>query len=1049
MKKLFIIVFLIVFSCSKDEPPIYLLSVSASIGGSVSSTGGEYAEGKSLTITATSNSEYQFVNWSNGSTQNPITITLMADQVLMANFTKVKYGLTLLTEGEGTISEELISSGRTSEYNSGSLVRLTATPAIGYSFTGWTGDLTSTDNPLEVDINSAKSITAVFDLISVSLQVEIEGEGEVLEQVVISGRSTDYNYGDTVELTPQPSEGFDFISWSGDHTGEENPLQLTLTESKTVQANFEYELFNRVIGKWKIRKKTEDKLSWYLHSITFRKNYSYTLNSNIGQVNGVFDVLSNAEIELVGSGRISNVDLTQSGEGSSTFWSNFNFNITIPGEFEGNVESDVVENYQSEVSETGEIIEKTYVPDDNFEQTLINLGYDDVMDDYVITSSISQVEELKNEEWAGTISDLTGIEDFISLTSLQLDNMELSELDVSNNIYLTTLSVVSNKLKELNIENNTSLFELIINKNNISSIDLSNNASLTNLIISENDLTSIDLTNNTLLERATLGDIGLSSIDLTNNTNLKYLYLSGNQLSSLNVSNNLLIEELYLSNNQISSLDFINNTKLKFLDLKNLQLTSLDLYNQSDLDYLNIQTNQFYSIDLSNNSLISTLLANENPNLLCIKVDPDLLTNIPSAWSKDDKADYLIECLDCSPEINLSGGELTQTTTLGTPISPIEIILSSACSDTTYNFSYENNSVPGLIVSFEDNIINLRGAPSLEGTYDYSILVESTNLIYNQSSSTLLVGTINSNAPTLTATLTTGSENQTVSLSSAINEVKYLFSTNYTGPLNAVANNLPPGVSMTFSNYVATLSGTATTSGTYNYSIDVSAGSTNSSINGTIVVNPCKSNINSSEFNLVGHATLSGNTVTLTPNTGNKGGMIWSKNKINLDEDFSVEVDLYLGTKNGNGGDGMGFVFQGISDDQNGWTEGSSLGFGSISESMAIEFDTYRGGGDPTTNDHIAIIKDGAWSSTAGHSAYASYVDVGNIEDGNNHRTIIKWVASTNKLSVTFDGNVIIDVTLNIKDVFFDGDPQVYWGFTAATGGLSNLQKVTLIEYCY
>ena len=95
---------LIVFSCSKDEPPRYLLSVSASIGGSVSTSGGEYAEGKSVTITATANPEYQFVNWSNGSTQNPNTITLMSDQVLTANFAKVKYGLTLSTQGEGTIS---------------------------------------------------------------------------------------------------------------------------------------------------------------------------------------------------------------------------------------------------------------------------------------------------------------------------------------------------------------------------------------------------------------------------------------------------------------------------------------------------------------------------------------------------------------------------------------------------------------------------------------------------------------------------------------------------------------------------------------------------------------------------------------------------------------------------------------------------------------------------------------------------------------------------------------------------------------------------------
>ena len=46
----------------------------------------------------------------------------------------------------------------------------------------------------------------------------------------------------------------------------------------------------------------------------------------------------------------------------------------------------------------------TYVPDDNFEQTLIDLGYDDTLDDYVNTSSISGVKELRNGEWAAELN---------------------------------------------------------------------------------------------------------------------------------------------------------------------------------------------------------------------------------------------------------------------------------------------------------------------------------------------------------------------------------------------------------------------------------------------------------------------------------------------------------------------------------------------------------------------------------------------------------------------------------------------------------------------
>jgi hypothetical protein len=58
----------------------------------------------------------------------------------------------------------------------------------------------------------------------------------------------------------------------------------------------------------------------------------------------------------------------------------------------------------------------TYVPDDNFEQALIDFGYDDVSDDYVLTENISGLTYI--DLCTKDIADLTGIEDFVSLTNL-------------------------------------------------------------------------------------------------------------------------------------------------------------------------------------------------------------------------------------------------------------------------------------------------------------------------------------------------------------------------------------------------------------------------------------------------------------------------------------------------------------------------------------------------------------------------------------------------------------------------------------------------------
>ena len=63
-----------------------------------------------------------------------------------------------------------------------------------------------------------------------------------------------------------------------------------------------------------------------------------------------------------------------------------------------------------------------YVPDDNFEQALIDKGHDDVLDNYVLTENISGLEtlEINPDDSSKRISDPTGIEAFVSLKTLDL-----------------------------------------------------------------------------------------------------------------------------------------------------------------------------------------------------------------------------------------------------------------------------------------------------------------------------------------------------------------------------------------------------------------------------------------------------------------------------------------------------------------------------------------------------------------------------------------------------------------------------------------------------
>ena len=144
----------------------YTLSVTAGEGGTVSTTGGEYESGQTVSVTATPQGEYLFKDWSDGNTNATRTITVSSNINLTANFEKRKYPLTINIEGEGEVLEEIVNAGRTTDYDSGATVKLTAVPSEGWEFVGWTGAIESAELEIQILVSEAKTISAVFSLIT-------------------------------------------------------------------------------------------------------------------------------------------------------------------------------------------------------------------------------------------------------------------------------------------------------------------------------------------------------------------------------------------------------------------------------------------------------------------------------------------------------------------------------------------------------------------------------------------------------------------------------------------------------------------------------------------------------------------------------------------------------------------------------------------------------------------------------------------------------------------------------------------------------------------
>ncbi|MDB6028301.1 MAG: Protein of unknown function precursor containing a C-terminal secretion signal [Verrucomicrobiales bacterium] len=125
-------------------------------------------------------------------------------------------------------------------FASNTVVTLTAVPAGGKQFVGWSGDASGSVNPIQVTMNSAKSVTAIFTnfvfvpTYTLTTNVSPAGSGSI--NVDPSG--TTFASNSVVNLTATPVAGKMFVKWTGAVTTNANPLSITMSANKSVTAVF-------------------------------------------------------------------------------------------------------------------------------------------------------------------------------------------------------------------------------------------------------------------------------------------------------------------------------------------------------------------------------------------------------------------------------------------------------------------------------------------------------------------------------------------------------------------------------------------------------------------------------------------------------------------------------------------------------------------------------------------------------------------------------------------------------------------------------------------
>ena len=230
--------------------PTYTLTVTSnpSSGGTVSlsPSGGTYASGTVVTLTAVPSSGYGFSSWSGSASGTNATtqVTISGNMIVAANFstTTVK-NYTLIVSSNPSAGGTVSLSPAGGTYASGTVVTLTAVPASGYNFSIWSGNASGTNPTTQITMTANMSVLANFSATVQQYTLTVTSNPSSGGTVSLSPSGGTYPSGTVVTITASPSSNYGFTSWSGNASGTNATTQITMTANESITANF-----NLIVG---------------------------------------------------------------------------------------------------------------------------------------------------------------------------------------------------------------------------------------------------------------------------------------------------------------------------------------------------------------------------------------------------------------------------------------------------------------------------------------------------------------------------------------------------------------------------------------------------------------------------------------------------------------------------------------------------------------------------------------------------------------------------------------------------------------------------------
>ena len=242
------------------EATAFQLELNEVGNGSVSATPQkpEYGSGETIALSATPDTGWQFAGWSGGvsGVEPEIDLVIMQDEVVTGTFEQEHYvvDVELVDENGSAVPAagniSLTPPADPAGYVYGENATLTVTPADGWDFEQWTGDLSSSSMSESIVVTGSLSIAGKMVRKLYSLNTDVTGEGTVQTNKVCPCA-----YQEVVQLTAIPDTKWDFVGWSGALSGTTSPAELTMAADQSVTATFvqtKFDVITPVSGQGRV-----------------------------------------------------------------------------------------------------------------------------------------------------------------------------------------------------------------------------------------------------------------------------------------------------------------------------------------------------------------------------------------------------------------------------------------------------------------------------------------------------------------------------------------------------------------------------------------------------------------------------------------------------------------------------------------------------------------------------------------------------------------------------------------------------------------------------